>query len=109
MLTIHLLGLRTALSILSNPQSSQPTYLHPSNPRTGGVASEGSHSSQAPTSCTSRGVEGQHRLDRHIHGWDIERLEHDLQSNPKNSISDAVNLPAGKCRCWLFWREEKDL
>lgn len=76
---------------------------------TDGVSRGGSHSSQAPTSCTSRGVEGQHRLNSHIHGWDVERLEHNLQSNPKNSISDAVNLLVGECRAWLFWRKEKDL
>ena len=30
------------------------------------------------TSGTARGVQGQHSLDGHIHGWDVEGLKHDL-------------------------------
>ena len=30
------------------------------------------------TGGTSRGVQGQHSLDGHIHGWGVEGLEHDL-------------------------------
>ena len=30
------------------------------------------------TSGTTRGVQGEHSLDGHIHGWGVEGLEHDL-------------------------------
>ena len=30
------------------------------------------------TSGTTRGIQGEHSLDGHIHGWGVEGLEHDL-------------------------------
>ncbi|KFM10385.1 hypothetical protein AS27_15214, partial [Aptenodytes forsteri] len=31
------------------------------------------------TSGTTRGVQGQHSLDSHVHGWGVEGLKHDLE------------------------------
>jgi len=35
------------------------------------------------TSSTTRGVQGKHSLDGHIHGWGVEGLKHDLRGKNK--------------------------